>query len=129
MRAINSAQLTYALTCGNGFYAPKLTTLGVVPAGSREPFLASGLTTSDKAVKSGYTFTVEGAAYAGSPPTCNGLGGGEAAQGFKAAADPVEPTNPRFFGTNASGAIYEHTSSLLTAMPEVGESSVGLPLR
>src|SRR4051794_25219913 len=28
MRVIDSAQLTYALTCGSGFYAPKLTTLG-----------------------------------------------------------------------------------------------------
>ena len=28
MRAIDSAQLTFALTCGGGFYAPKLTTLG-----------------------------------------------------------------------------------------------------
>src|SRR5687767_3844297 len=31
LRAINSSQLTYAITCGNGFYAPKLTTLGVAP--------------------------------------------------------------------------------------------------
>src|ERR1044071_3946103 len=47
MRAINSAQLTYALTCGNGFYAPNLTTLGHPPPGSMEPFLAGGLTSSD----------------------------------------------------------------------------------
>ena len=28
MRAITSAQLTFALTCGGGFYAPDLVTLG-----------------------------------------------------------------------------------------------------
>ena len=28
MRAINSAELTYALTCGSGFYAPNLPSLG-----------------------------------------------------------------------------------------------------
>src|SRR6202051_2842753 len=33
MRAINSAQLTFALTCGAGFYAPSLTTLGTLPVG------------------------------------------------------------------------------------------------
>src|ERR1700692_889240 len=33
MRAINSAQLTFALTCGGGFYAPSLTTLGTLPVG------------------------------------------------------------------------------------------------
>ena len=27
MRAINSSELTFALTCGNGFYAPDLTSL------------------------------------------------------------------------------------------------------
>src|SRR6202051_1590073 len=39
MRAVNSAQLTYALTCGNGFYAPNLSTLGIAPPGSNEPFI------------------------------------------------------------------------------------------
>ena len=28
MRAINSGELSYALSCGLGFYAPSLTTLG-----------------------------------------------------------------------------------------------------
>src|SRR4051812_50156902 len=37
MRTINSGQLTYALTCGNGFYAPNLSTLGRPPGGSSEP--------------------------------------------------------------------------------------------
>ena len=33
LRAINSGELTYALTCASGFYAPNLTTLGAPPAG------------------------------------------------------------------------------------------------
>ncbi len=41
MRAINSAELTYALTCGNGFYAPHLPALGQAPPGSNEPFCTS----------------------------------------------------------------------------------------
>src|SRR5262245_52643331 len=43
MRAMNSSQLTYALTCGNGFYAPKLTTLGVAPPSSVEAFTTPSL--------------------------------------------------------------------------------------
>src|SRR5262245_13225679 len=129
MRAINSAQLTYALTCGNGFYAPDLPTLGIAPPGSNEPFLAGGLTGSATVIKSGYSITVDGVPYTGAPPTCNGLGPSEAAQGFRAAADPTEPNNTRFFATNASSFIYEHTASLFATMPEVGESSVGIPLR
>jgi type II secretory pathway pseudopilin PulG len=43
LRAINSAQLAFALTCGAGFYAPSLTALAVAPPGSNEPFIAAGL--------------------------------------------------------------------------------------
>jgi type II secretory pathway pseudopilin PulG len=129
MRAINSGQLTYALTCGNGFYAPNLTTLGAPPPGSQEPFLSGGLTESDSVIKSGYVIVVQGASYTGAPPTCNGLGPSEAAQGFIASADPAEPTNPRYFATNASGTIYEHTVSMSGVMPEVGEPPVGVVLR
>ena len=125
MRAINSAQLTYALTCGNGFYAPNLTTLGTKPPGSMEPFLSSGLTTADTVTKSGYVIQLSGTAYPGAPATCNGLGAGDAAQAYKAGADPSEPTNWRFFAINASGTIYEDNASLYAAMPEVGEPAAG----
>ena len=47
MRAINSAQLTFALTCGGGFYAPKLTTLGTAPPGSNQAFLSPDVTSAD----------------------------------------------------------------------------------
>jgi type II secretory pathway pseudopilin PulG len=129
MRTINSGELTYALTCGNGFYAPNLTTLGVTPPGSTEPFLAGGLTSADTVTKSGYVVNLTGTAFAGAPATCNGLGPGEAAQGFKAGADPAEPNNMRFFATNANGTIYEDTASLFVAIPEVGEPPSGHVLR
>lgn len=125
MRAINSAQLTYALTCGNGFYAPKLTTLGTAPPGSTEAFLSPGLTGADTVTKSGYIVNLSGTAYPGAPPTCNGLAAGDAAQGYKAAADPAEPTNSRFFAINASGTIFEDSSSLFAGMPEVGDPASG----
>jgi type II secretory pathway pseudopilin PulG len=120
MRAINSAELTYALTCGAGFYAPNLTTLGTAPPGSNEPFIGGGLGLADTIAKSGYVIQVAATAYAGAPVTCNGLGGGLAGQGFIAAADPSEPQNSRFFATNANNVIYEFTSSLFALMPEVG---------
>jgi type II secretory pathway pseudopilin PulG len=128
MRAINSAQLTYALTCGSGFYSPDLPTLGVAPAGSREPFLSPSLTGSASVIKSGYTLTMSGTPFPGSPPTCNGLGGGESAQGFKTGADPVEAVNPRYFASNASGSIYEDNAPMFAAMPEVGQPAAGHPL-
>jgi len=125
MRSINSAELTYALTCGNGFYAPNLTTLGYPAVGSHEPFLGGGLTAADSVIKSGYTFTIAGDAYPGAPASCNGLDPGDGAQGFIAVADPTESTNGRFFAINSSGTLYEHSASLYSVMPEVGTPPSG----
>ena len=129
MRAINSAQLTFALTCGSGFYAPDLTTLGTAPPGSREPFITSGLSTANTINKAGYVIQMAAVAYGGAPPSCNGLAAGAAGQGFVAAADPDNSSNFRFFATNANNLIWEHTSSLFGAMPEIGSPLVGAPLK
>lgn len=128
MRAINSAQLTFALTCGNGFYAPDLPTLGTPPPGSREPFISSGLSTGATINKAGYVIQMTASAYGGSPPSCNGLGAGAAGQGFVAAADPDNGSNFRFFATNANNVIWENTSSLYAVMPEIGTPPSGAPL-
>jgi type II secretory pathway pseudopilin PulG len=128
MRSIASSQLTYALTCGGGFYAPKLTTLGTAPPASLEPYIGGGLGDADTVNKSGYTIRMSGVAYPGAPETCNGVAAGEAAQGFSAAADPNDPNNSRFFGINSNNAIYEHTATLWGVMPENGEPPVGQPL-
>ena len=125
MRTINSAELTYALTCGNGFYAPTLTTLGTAPPGSREAFIGGGLGDSDTVTKSGYVIQLSATPFAGAPGTCNGLSAGSGGQSYKAAADPSEPGNPRFFATNANGLIFEDTSTLFSIMPEGGEPASG----
>ena len=125
MRVIVSAQLTYALTCGSGFYAPNLTTLGTPPPSSTEPFINAGLGSADTVVKSAYTITMSALPYPGAPGSCNGLGVGVAGQGFSAAADPLEATNIRYFGTNASNVIYEHIATLSGSMPESGPPPVG----
>jgi type II secretory pathway pseudopilin PulG len=129
MRAINSAELTFALTCGSGFYSPNLTTLGTAPVGSKEPFISSSLGIADTVTKSGYTIQLTAAAFGGAPPSCNGLAGGSGGQGFRAAAEPDAPGNPRFFATNANALIYEHTATLFAVMPEVGGPPVGQPLQ
>lgn len=129
MRAINSAELTFALTCGNGFYAPNLTTLGTPPPGSNEAFITPSLGSADTIIKSGYIIQLEATPFAGAPPTCNGLAAGESGQGFRAAANPAQPGVPRFFATNANSRIYEHTATLFALIPEVGEPPVGAPLQ
>src|SRR5579872_48253 len=62
MRVINSSQLTFALTCGSGFYAPKLPTLGQAPPGTTDPFLSPDLTYSDVVIKASYQMQMSGTA-------------------------------------------------------------------
>ena len=130
LRVINSAQLSFAVTCGSGFYAADLPTLGVKPPSAFQAFLPPELTTGATLLKSGYNFTLTGSVLAGSPASCNGLSSGMTAPGYVAIADPVDPVgNPHFYGTNADGTIYEDGSSLASAMPESGPSQRGAPIK
>jgi len=130
MRAINSGQLSYAITCGLGFYAPDLPTLGVKPPASSAAFLPDGLTSGATVGRHGYSFTVKGTPLPGAPETCNGLGGGQAAPGYAATADPIATVaTGRYFGTNAEGLLYEHSASLNGIMPESGLPPAGAPIR
>jgi len=128
MRAINSAQLTYALTCGNGFYAPTLKALGTAPPGSSSAYISPDLGRANSVQRNGYLIQLTATPYSGSPATCNGLPVGAASQGFKAGADPTTPGNTRFFATNSHQVIYENATTLFAGMPEVTDPLVGHPL-
>ncbi len=129
LRAIGSGQLTYALSCGGGFYAPSLTVLGTPATGTTEPFISPNISESDSVIRAGYLLEMEAAPFPGSPASCNGMAAGESGLGFAAAADPLEPNMTRFFAINANGQIWEHTASMYATIPEVGDSLVGQPLR
>lgn len=129
MRVIHSSQLTFALTCGAGFYAPNLTTLGRPPVGTREAFISPNLATANTISKSGYVIQLDGLPFPGAPSSCNGLAVGEAAQGWRAYADPTSSENKRFFATNVNGTIWENNATLSAAMPEVGDPAAGHVLR
>lgn len=130
MRVINSAQLSYAISCGLGFYSPDLPTLAVKPSGTSEAFLDANLASGPTFIKSGYNFSLAGTPLAGAPATCNGLAIGSAAPGYALVADPLDPSAPgRYFGTNADGIIYEHNASLAATMPESGPPPAGIPIK
>ena len=57
LRAINSAQSTYAASCGNGFYSPSMSNLGTAPAAGTA-FISPDLGAADTVQKSGYTVTM-----------------------------------------------------------------------
>jgi prepilin-type N-terminal cleavage/methylation domain-containing protein len=131
MRLVNSAQLSYAITCGLGFYAPDFPTLTVRPPNAQDAYLSPDLATGPTFIKSGYNFSMAGTALAGAPATCNGLGPGAAAPGYAVVADQLDAVSNagRFFGSNADGVIYEHVDSLALTMPEGGGPPQGQPLK
>lgn len=129
MRVVNSGELSFAITCGLGFYSPDLQTLGVAPPGSAEGFLPDEMTSAATFIKSGYNFSLAGTSLAGAPASCNGLGAGQAAPGYAVVADPLDPSVARFFGTNSDGVIYQHSATLSATMPESGAPLVGAPIQ
>ena len=130
VRIINSAQLSFAITCGLGFYAPDFPALTVKPAGALEGFLPEDLATGPTFIKSGYNFSLAGTSLPGAPPSCNGLAAGRTAPAYAVVADQLDAASaPRFFGSNADGAIFEHSKSLATTMPETGAPPEGSPVQ
>ncbi len=129
LRVVNSAQLSFAVTCGSGFYSPTFPALGVAPAGSPTAFLPPELSSGASFLKQGYSFNMTGTSLAGAPASCNGIAAGEGAPGYAAVADPLDPVgNPHFYGTNADGTIYVNGGTFAGVIPESGPSPVGSPI-
>jgi prepilin-type N-terminal cleavage/methylation domain-containing protein len=129
LRVLNSAQLSFAITCGLGFYAPDLPTLGAPPPGGGEAYLPDQMTGAATFIKSGYNFSLAGTPLAGAPASCNGLGAGQAAPAYAAVGDPLDSSVSRFFGTNSDAVIYVHSASLSATMPEQGGPPAGVPIQ
>ncbi len=128
MRAINSGQSTYAASCGSGFYAPSLVTLGTPPTvGGGDGFIGTDLNT-DPSTKSSYTITnTGGAAGAGGPASCNGVAAGASVSTYFVSAAPTVGGGVRFFGTNQGGTIY--TSTAAVAVTQNGAPAGANPIQ
>jgi type II secretory pathway pseudopilin PulG len=126
LRVVNSAQLSFAVTCGSGFYSPSFPTLGVPPPASLTAFLPPELAAGVAYNRQGYAYTMTGTGLPGAPASCNGLPTGGAAPGYAAFADPLDaPGNPHFFATNADGTIYVNGATMNGMMPESGPPPPG----
>jgi type IV pilus assembly protein PilA len=111
LRAINSAEASYASSCGQGSYAGTLADLGKPPQAGTEGFVSADLT-ADPSAKSGYTIALTaGEAPAGDVTGCNGPSA--LAQTYFVAANPqvASSTGSRCFGTNQGGTIYQSTAN------------------
>ncbi len=127
LRAINSGQSTYAASCGSGFYAPSLESLGTAPTvGGGDGFVGTDLG-ADPSTKSSYTMTLSaGTAAAGAPASCNGVDAGSTIETYFVAAAPTSGGGVRYFGTNQGGTIYTNTEDVTVTQNGAPDGSVPL---
>ena len=123
VRALNSAEATYAASCGGGGYAQSMADLFLVASGG-VPFISPDLAT-DGVTKSGYivnldpgtdTTTVLLAAN-----TCNGAAANAIAT-FFAHAEPsaVGSTGQRSFASDQRGTLYQLSTGVAIANTMAG---------
>jgi prepilin-type N-terminal cleavage/methylation domain-containing protein len=116
LRAINSAQSTYASSCAQGNYATTLVALATPPVAGGQAFISPDLST-DPTVKSGYTVTlgVGGTAATAGVTSCHAAPVA-VFPGYTAAADPVSAqTGTRDFATDSRGTIFFANGAVVAA--------------
>jgi prepilin-type N-terminal cleavage/methylation domain-containing protein len=113
VRAVNSAQATFAASCGGGGFATTLEQLGTAPANG-VAFISPDLGVAAPVVKSGYTHTLEAGANAeevvASDMTCNDAGASQSTYYMHSEPVTVGSTGQRSFGSNNSGTIYQNNA-------------------
>lgn len=133
LRAINSAQSSYASSCGNGFYAPNLANLGTGPGGTSgvNAFISPDLGSANTVSKSGYSVTMASSigVAAGAPASCNGLAVGAVVQGYYATATPSAGGGQRSFGTNTNGTIFAQMTTTVLAMTDTAAPAGASPIQ
>lgn len=130
LRAINSAQVAYSLTCGHGAFAATLRVLGMGPLPDNVPFISPDVTSDEIVTKSGYTTEMRGVPIATAEPSCNG---GDLVGGYWARNYPATQgvTGDRYFWTNGSGGIYGKravfTSTNVVGKPDADPDATPVP--
>jgi type IV pilus assembly protein PilA len=113
LRTINSAESTYASSCGGGGFAVMFADLAKIPPNSSTAFISPDISI-DPTRKSGYIFSLAMDAAAGVDPsvtsaasTCN-ASSADAASGYFSVALPMTPgtTGQRSFATDKRGSIF-----------------------
>jgi type IV pilus assembly protein PilA len=125
LRAVSSAQSTFAASCANGLYAQGLDTIGSGPSGG-SAFICPDLGSAATVTKSGYTVSLTGTSQTGT--ACNGATA--LASGYHAWADPVSTsTGTRYFFTNTTVTIWQATASIGSGGSDTASPSSGTTIQ
>ena len=107
LKAITTAEIMYASSCGQNGYAVSLIVLGTPTPGSTQAFLSADLASVAAPQKSGYNFNLgPGSGASAGPNDCNGTATQTA---FYATAVPQTfgTTGGKSFATNTGNTIWE----------------------
>lgn len=124
LRAIDSGQKAFAVSCAEGNFADSLVSLAAPPAAGGQGFISNDLS-QDPSDKSGYLVTV----LAGSPTTvANICSTATTADSYAAFADPEVPgsTGARYFFSNG-GSIWQDSAPFPAVY--IGPPGQGVPIQ
>jgi type IV pilus assembly protein PilA len=120
MRALNSAEATFAASCGGGGYANAFAQLSTAPMGG-QAFISPDLMNASTTGKSGYWYQLAGAGaqILAAAATCNAVGASTTTFGVLGspgtnAAPAYGTTGQRHFFTNQTGTIWQDTAQTTT---------------
>jgi type IV pilus assembly protein PilA len=124
LRALNSAESTYASSCAQGNYATTLVALGTPPVAGGQAFISPDIATATTAalfvVKSGYTVTLGAAGLAAvvGVTSCH-TAPLPVFPGYGINADPVSTsTGTRFFASDNRGTIFfDNAATIVQPIP------------
>jgi type IV pilus assembly protein PilA len=128
MRAINSAEVSYASVAGKGGFSTQLVDLAAPCPGSAFGFISPDLST-DPSTKSGYILSLSAAAGSSPGPLdCSGI---VTQSGYYATAVPVSGgvSGMKAFATSAFGTIFFDFSGAAPTEAQMTPGGGGSPLR
>jgi len=124
IRAVNTAEISYSASCGQGGHAVLFATLGTPPPGGNQAFLSNDLTSAVSPQKSGYTYTL--AVGAGGGPAPNDCNGTATNASYYVAAVPTSfaSTGNRSFASSQAGAIWQNVAATAPPQPFVAGGTI-----
>ena len=124
LRAIDSGQKAFAISCAEGNFADSLASLSAPPAAGGQGFISDDLS-QDPSTKSGYLVTVLAGNATAPANICSAA---TAADSYATVADPEIPgsTGNRYFFTNG-GSIWQDTAPFPAVL--VGPPGQGVPIQ
>jgi type IV pilus assembly protein PilA len=128
LRAVNSAQASYASSAAPGGYSVDLAVLAKACPSSTQGFISPDLGATSS-VKSGYTITMTDAA--GAADVANDCNGTMSRTGYYSTAIPLKlgSSGNRSFASTAGGSIFFTLTATPTAETDMAPGGAGTPIQ